>query len=47
MDGRIRFTGKLDESGKAIIDIEKLSKGQYQVFIIDQGKISKKIIQIS
>lgn len=47
MDGRIRFTGKLDEEGKANIDVSALKKGQYQLFVINKGNIHKKLVQIN
>jgi predicted ABC-type ATPase len=46
MDGRIRLSGTLNGNGKTAVDISALSKGKYQLFIINQGLIVKKLISL-
>jgi len=46
MNGRIRLSGTITPNNKKEIDISRLKNGQYQVYVIDNGEIAKKLIRL-
>ena len=46
MNGRIRLSGTIFPNQKKTVDVSRLKNGQYQVYIIDNGEIVKKLISL-
>lgn len=46
MNGRIRLSGTIVPNQKKSVDISRLKNGQYQVYVIDNGEIAKKLISL-
>ena len=47
LDGRICISGRLSIGGNHENDLRQLNSGKYQLYIIDEGDIKRKIINLN